>query len=361
MRRYKSLLLIGLAAAPMTLALPQNPPAEKSPKDVGILLGLRESDNQFSSEYRSGEYKSGLYRTLWITRVGDSVRLNQSDNLLVPRSSGFWQVGSNISAYQDYKEEFVWRAPLGEDVHLQDLTDEGTEGRPDQSRLMHPITFVSGDYIARGVAESGKLSSIYMYEFDDANFQRPLDISSVVGVQAKEALEKGTAAGREKHMSAPLSMQSQCTLEASPQKWAITRDRGHWFISGWGIWSEDMANSCSDGQMSDFMTSLRATAGIVGPDELPLSWAQIKKSVPEATDAFGSTTHDLLIIWTHDEILICPVNEGRIGKVLARTRLLPQEQLVMAQWAVGKHVASWNEQFDKFKISPGPHNPVFPQ
>jgi hypothetical protein len=361
MQRYKTILFIWLVAAPIALALPQNSSSEKSPKDVGVLLGLRESDSQFSSEYRSGEYKSGLYRTLWITRVGDSIRLDQSDNLLVPRSSGFWRLGSNISAYQDYKEEFVWRAPLGEEVHVRELTDAETEGRSDQSRLMHPITFVSGDYIARGVAESGKLRSLHMYEFDDANFQRPLDISSVVGVKAKEALEKGTASGREKHMSAPLSMQSQCLLEASPEKWAVARDRGHWFISGWGIWSDDMANTCSDGQMPDFITSQRAPVGIVGPDELSLSWAQVKKFLPEAIDTVGPPIHSLLIVLTNDEILICPVNEGRIGKALARTRLLPQEKLVMAQWAVGKHVASWNEQFDKFKKSPGPHNPFFPQ
>jgi hypothetical protein len=361
MRRYETLLIIGLAAAPLALALPQNPPSEKPSKDVGILLGLRESDNQFSSEYNSGEYKSGLYRTLWITRVGDSIRLDQSDNLLVPRSTGFWQAGSNISAYQDYKEEFVWRAPLGAEVHVQELTDEGTEGRPDQSRLMHPIIFVSGDYIVRGIAESGELTSLFTYEFDGVNFQRPLDLSSVVGAKAKEALEKGSIAGREKHMSAPLSMQSQCSLEVSTKEWAVARDRGHWFIRGWGIWADDQEKTCSDGRLPDFVTSLRAPASLVGPDELPISWAQIKKSLPEAIDAIGAPTHDLLIVLTGQEILICPINEGRIGKVLARTRLLPEEQLVLAQWALGKHTVSWNEQFEKFKKSPGPHNPAFPQ
>jgi Family of unknown function (DUF6632) len=40
----------------------------------------------------------------------------------------------------------------------------------------------------------------------------------------------------------------------------------------------------------------------------------------------------------------------------ARSRLLAYETPVMAQWAVGKFVASWTEQFQHFKADPGPYH-----
>jgi hypothetical protein len=48
--------------------------------------------------------------------------------------------------------------------------------------------------------------------------------------------------------------------------------------------------------------------------------------------------------------------ENGIGKPLARSPLLSGEKAVMAQWAIGKFVASWGDQFEIFKKNPGPHN-----
>jgi hypothetical protein len=82
----------------------------------------------------------------------------------------------------------------------------------------------------------------------------------------------------------------------------------------------------------------------------------VAKAFPGATDAFGAPTWGLLIVLTSDELLVCPVTENGIGKPLARSPLLFGEKAVIAQWAVGKFVASWGDQFEIFKKNPGPHN-----
>jgi hypothetical protein len=134
--------------------------------------------------------------------------------------------------------------------------------------------------------------------------------------------------------------------------WVAARNKGHWAVKGWGSWGE---LKCSD-KSPAFQTSVRVPAKIAGFDELPVTWDQVVKAFPGATDAFGAPTWGLLIVLTNDELLVCPVTESGIGKPVARSILLSGEKVVMAQWAVGKFVASWGDEFDIFKKNPGPHN-----
>jgi hypothetical protein len=57
-----------------------------------------------------------------------------------------------------------------------------------------------------------------------------------------------------------------------------------------------------------------------------------------------------------DDVIACGVTKDGIGKPLKRFVLVPDEKAVMAQWAVGRFVASWGEQFEMFRKNPGPHN-----
>ncbi|HEY2547081.1 MAG TPA: hypothetical protein VGI46_13530 [Candidatus Acidoferrum sp.] len=315
-------------------------------KDAGLLLGLRQS-SEVTSRY-------GVYRTLWITRVAGSVVIDQSRNLLVPRRDGFWQMGSNTSSRDDKKEEFVWLAPLGKQISMHELSVKEAATLPDEAAFARPVVFVSGDYVGLAQANYAQIESFHTYNLDDGSYQRPLDISSVAGDKATETLVRESEKGKS-HMSMPVSMQGECNLEVLPVNWSVAREKGHWFVSGWGKWTEPKLG-CSADELPDYVTSLRAPQSLVGFDELPVTWEQIAKVFPEATDAFGSPTWGLLVVLTSDEVLVCPVTQNGIGMPLARSPLLAYEKAVMAQWAVGKFVASWSEQFQHFKKNPGPRN-----
>ena len=318
-------------------------------KDVGLLLGLRLGGGT-AENYQDFMY--GVYRTLWITRVGGSVKIEEAPNLLVPRRDGFWQVGSTTGSRGDKKEEVVWSAPLGQTVHPHELTKEDAKDIAEGTLSAHPIQFISGDYIGVGKTEDGQLSAVYTYKMEDRDFKEPVDISTIVGAAGAQALSDKAEKPGDLVMGVPVSMQGNCKLEIPYTNWVAARSEGHWAVKGWGSWGE---LKCSD-KLAAFQTSLRVPAKMVGFDELPVTWDQVAKALPGATDAFGAPTWGLLVALTNDELLVCPVTKSGIGKPLARSPLLFGEKAVMAQWAVGKFVASWGDQFEIFKKNPGPHN-----
>jgi hypothetical protein len=318
-------------------------------KDVGLLLGLRLGGGT-AENYQNFMY--GVYRTLWITRAGGSVRIEEAPNLLVPRRDGFWQVGSTLGSRDDKKEEFVWTVPLGQTVHPHELTEAEAKGIAEGTLSAHPIQFISGDYIGVGKTEDGRLSALYTYKTDDHDFKEPVDVSTVVGAAGGQALSDTAEKPGDLIEGTPVSMQGNCQLEVPYTNWVAARTEGHWAVNGWGSWGE---LKCS-GKLPAFQTSVRVPAKIAGFDELPVTWDQVVKAFPGATDAFGAPTWGLLIVLTNDELQVCPVTKSGIGKPLARSPLLFGEKTVMAQWAVGKFVVSWGDQFETFKKNPGPHN-----
>jgi hypothetical protein len=318
-------------------------------KDVGLLLGLRLGGGT-AENYQDFLY--GVYRTLWITRISGGVKIEEAPNLLVPRRDGFWQIGSTMSARADKKEEFIWSAPLGQTIHPRELTEEEAKGIAEGTVSAHPIEFISGDYIGVGNTEDEQLSALYTYKMDDHDFKKPVDISEVVGAAGRQAMGDKAEKPGDLIEGTPVSMQGSCQLAVPSTNWAASRNEGHWVVEGWGSWGEQ---KCSD-KLPLFQTSVRVPAKIVGFDDLPVTWDQVAKAYPGAIDAFGAPTWGLLVVMTNEELLVCEVTKDGIGKPLQRSALKPWEKVVMAQWSVGKYVASWGDEFDIFKKNPGQHN-----
>jgi hypothetical protein len=328
-------------AAPLISAKPlhiETPPT----KDVGLLLGLKQTQG-ITSEY-------SVYRTLWITRTAERVSIDASPNLLVPRRDGFWAIGSNISSRDNKKEEFVWRIPIEKQVAVHELSDEEAAGLPDDAANSRPIDFVSAGYIGLASANYTGFESFHIFSLDDGTYEHPVDISSILGpaswVKFSEAKPEGSA------LDVPVSMQYSCHVEVKPANWDLVRDAGHWFVQGWGA----VGGACNGGTIQTYMTTIRPPTSIAGFDELPVTWEQIIKAFPQAIDAFGAPTWGELVVLTTEEVLVCPVTQAGIGKPLGRLPLLAYEKPIMAQWAVGKFVASWTEQFQHFKANPGPYH-----
>ncbi|HMD08126.1 MAG TPA: hypothetical protein VKH63_11360 [Candidatus Acidoferrum sp.] len=318
-------------------------------KDVGLLLGLRLGGGT-AENYQDFMY--GVYRTLWITRTGGNVKIEEAPSLLVPRRDGFWQAGSTLGSRGAKKVEFVWSVPLGQTVQPRALNEEAAKGIADGTVSAHPIEFISGDYIGVGKTEDGQLSALYTYKMDDHEFKEPVDISAVVGAAGAQAMDDKAEKPGDLVMGMPVSMQGSCQLEVPHINWVVARNEGHWVVEGWGSWGEQ---KCSD-KLPAFQTSVRVPAKVGGFDELPVTWDQVVKAFPGATDAFGAPTSGLLIVIVGDEVMACGITKEGIGKPVARFSLLAGEKAVMAQWAVGKFVESWGEQFEIFKRNPGPHN-----
>jgi hypothetical protein len=189
------------------------PPAplrtEKLPsKDVGLLLGLRLGGGTAANYF---DFMYGVYRTLWIARIDGEIKIIEAPNLLLPRRDGFWSMGSSISDRKDKKEEFIWLSPLGKRISVHELSEKEAESLPEREVVAHPIQFLAPEYIGLGKAEYEHVDAQYAYKIDDPEFQRALDISTVLGNHALTKLLDERPKGKD--LDVPVSMQNSCEVE----------------------------------------------------------------------------------------------------------------------------------------------------
>ncbi|MCG4584618.1 hypothetical protein L0P56_03845, partial [Anaerosalibacter bizertensis] len=98
----------------------------------------------------------------------------------------------------------------------------------------------------------------------------------------------------------------------------------------------------------DFNIKIIPPKELVMYDELSVSWNEVKHRVPEALDVFTSPNEDIALILTHNNILIYTIDQGKLSKeYIRKIKLNDSEAVVMAEWATGKYIYTWEEEFLK--------------
>jgi len=345
---------------------------------VGLLVGL----------------SSG--RTLWIAPQRGAVRLlaTKSD-LLVPRGDGFWWVGvarrctvdendgggMNVEAglYLD-REDAVYVTRAGEAAHVTlggmpceeaeteaakraitharrtaeaaaaegdssalqalatDTVPTDGEGRVDDCFVgSRTITFVSPaalsvenrdqttEYCSPGKYYTSGSNTVRRLTSDEQLPLRPL-----LAPPEREKLENEFAE------SAPCGFDDEKTPDHVDSAWAVHRAEGRWVATFW----VDGPIVCRGG--TDVELSAPLPASFTGHGPLPVPWTEIKRLVPNVTDAAGSPSGAHLALLVGDTLSLVRVREGRIGEAVAKIPLGWSEQIVMLRWASPAEIEQWN-------------------
>lgn len=307
-------------------------------KESGVLLGLRSMTPSNGS----------VYRTLWIAPENGVVKiLAEGEDILLPRSTGFWKVGIERLMDEQWQEDFCWAVPAGEEPEIPNLTyDEGCEGSD-----WTTILFIGNDYISfdresggycEGAAHPWAVNWLEVLSIDDLQEEKGcVPLSTCIGEDGNAALLSGAEQYREK-----LSEEDKDMLEEQPDdcSWGLIRRQGRWVLRG------RLRYSCEAyrGHYADFDIPFSPPASLVSYDELHPSWETVKATVPGAVDAFSSPTKDLLVVMTKEELVVYPVTGDAIGASVLTLELNDNEAAVMIQWAEGKHVQRWTEEIRKY-------------
>lgn len=326
-------------AALIGLALPLPQLAAQS----ALLVGLHLMDSDGVS----------TYRTFLITfRDGKAQLAADMPDIIVPRKTGFWRVGS---IYKD-SQEFVYAAPVRSVPHAlgeYHPPDPGSFSDKDEST----IEFVNPDLISVSYfhEDAGSLEVELRHEtYKLDNFGRPLDIADVLGPVAWEAEMKADSAAKSE---APMLQDCLPYLISKP-------DRENWAIEGWTriphssarpwilVGNYNSAHNCSDG----------ASYEIKFPVPQPIADAQyhaddlsalLRSDVAEKNrigtdDSLITPNGDFLITVDTPIRVFRVVNHSiqipAIASVPSDHSLTGDLNVVMFQWALGKHVADWERE-----------------
>ncbi len=340
----RAALLLGLALAGQGQA------------DTGLLLGLR-----------ADRAASALYRTLYITDDGRSVRLRAQDRstLLFPTPQGAF---ARVSVTRDASPDGVFfREHLG-------IGWAGTVGHPRpvelgpaacvpvntrwallfvssalasfELRLSAPPSAACGAaglpfgnplvHLRLKAIPADALYSVFSDDPVQVQDDAVTELARLFGPQAWPALQ---AAWRKTFASLPtsarLNLRDLGLERADPGNWAVVRRSGRWALRA------RVATQTFD-------VPVPLPAALTGWDSLALPWAAVRARVPDALDAFTSPDGRLLGVLTARTLSVYRLGGAAFGPPALVLPLEAPESAVLIQWAGGAQVGRWGAELDRF-------------
>jgi len=129
--------------------------------------------------------------------------------------------------------------------------------------------------------------------------------------------------------------------DESGENLGLIRENGHWFLVGRVNFQENGAND-----YEDFNINVVPPVSLIAYDTLTLNWHKIRDRVPDALDAFTSPNKDIALIKTKNKLSVYPLGMEQLGEnPLAEFDLQEGETVIMAEWATGSYVDSWEKAF----------------
>lgn len=318
--------------------------AEDRALSSGVLLGLK------SLDLEDDDLEKWNYRTVFIrTLNGEIASIQEMENILLPRRSGFWKIEVNRVETDGKYDDNIVAYPLnrGADVNItmaaeDDAAQNSVKALRDTDTIKN-ILFVSNDYISIENIHYRNKGQRYLEFYPVANIEggTPIKISDIMGDVGKEAFLEGfnkeIIAGNEQYRN------SLIDLKPKEESFGLFRKNGLWVFKGRANYIENEVY-----MYKDFGIKAIPSQELVSFDELYTSWDAVKLKVPEALDVFTSPNEDIAIVLTYNDILIYKIENGNIvEEPTGKVELNPGEKVIMAEWAMGKYAQIWEEEFIK--------------
>lgn len=287
------------------------------------------------------------YRTLWISFNGKHLsKVAELPHILFPRKSGFWKIDTDRVVENKYIKDYLYAYPLQSSIDKV----ENDESIPENTEFndLIDINFIGTDYLSlnlngagfyEGAAHSYSYQLMRVVPIDTiyGTNETPIPITKILGETGEQSLKEGAVA-----FLNSVDDQTKKSLESNPESlsFGVTRDTGKWTLLG----RLNYADESSRGNFADFTIPAIPPKELVAHDNLYPSWSNIKENVPDAVDAFSSPLENFIIVLTQKHILAYSVENGMMAPTpLTEISLIEGEIPIMAQWATGNYVNSWNE------------------
>lgn len=368
-------LLAGRMQAQQTGPAGKPTKASEHTDDRGLLLGVyfpAAGTNWDSVSNPSPDMKwvpeisdepHGQYLTFWVSKSGDSVKIQIIKGLLVPRGSGFWRIGSRVVKSTDSAsnyDEWFWAVPVSEKPQMSE-TDPSIDGR--SVRL---LTYAGADYLSYLLHWQGGAGAWeYVYPrvaaIDAPTKDKTLE--QVLGT-AINASYKRKAKLLDHTNKEPQEGEACNCCTGREDEWGIIHAGDHW--QAFARFHYGTSSSCSQDSTDDVLaTSLPkrlASGGSLGRpwEVLRHEEETIMKTEPGSVrHLFVSPKQDLLVALSTHGLAVLGVEDLHIRSVLKVQEFDAACIPVMEQWSLGRFVSGWDAVIQKEQTAeiPNTENP----
>lgn len=292
----------------------------------GVLLGLR---IPAGTGY--------TYRTLWIAADNHQMHpVLSAEQLFFPRTSGFWELSTREISSGGEKGNVLSARNVTAKT-LETKVDDKAEEQDKTDATVKAIHYIGNDYVAieKNIAGVNKLQVLPV---DKLSSPAEIKISDLLG-------EKGLGAFQNARRQAADALQDKgirsIDRDDFGENFGLVRKNGHWFLVG-------RINYQSGGTFAqtDFDLKIIPPANLIYYDALGLSWHTIKDRVPDAVDAFASPNKDIILVKSKNKLTVYKIGPDQLTEnPLAELDLPEGAAVIMAEWATGSYVGSWEDSF----------------
>lgn len=317
------------------------------PVPVGVIMGIR------TPKIYSGKVvKEYSYKTLWVAWDNKSIHpVLQVDDILMPRSDGFWKVQVKRNSDMNKTEDSLYvnkveREPVlntsGKDIASDFWKDKN-------GSIYKSIVYAGNDYICLELSGSGQYMNtgrtwrkccLQTVPVGSMQNSKGIKISDVMGFDGMMAMMRAKV---KLQKTLGTYMENAIDEENVEENFALFRKSGYWTIKGkFSYWQDN------NFLYSDYNINMIPSSKIVFYDTLHLPWTYIKDRIPDATDAYTSPNIKLAIVRASNALLIYTIeNEKLSDTYIGKVKLDNGESIIMAEWATEDYVRYWEEVFLK--------------
>lgn len=335
----------------------------KFPKnlDSGLLLGLKSYVPCCKVSIKNSPkviYRP-VFRTIWINFNSKKVRnVYEIHHLVYARKSGFWYIATNYNN-NNYKNYKISTYPITRNNNPK-LIKNSTKNdiiNTNNSYSIDDILFLEDDYISveSMTGSFNKGNSFYLNNtlkiqpIDTLNSEKDysISISKLLGQQGLKSLKQGAATYIN---SLDFNKRKKINPDPDDKSFAVIRKNGKWILKGRLQYFYGIYDKVSFKDYEDFDIPIIPPKELIGYDLLFPNWNIIKRKVPNALDAYTSPNKNFVVVLTNSKILIYNIINNDLGPSPIETiNLRKNEVSVMAQWATGGYVKTWDDQMKKIK------------
>lgn len=313
---------------------------------TGLVLGTK-----YTVRNKKGEVEN-KYRTLWIGSEDKRLRpILETGGIFFPRHDGFWRIESKRIAMDNRVEDvfYAYNVQNGNTEELNNLTLDLEKWGNKIGLITRDISYICNDYIGiESLGEGGYSNSKDRWTQNSIQLQlvgnlpnlKGIKISDIAGETGIRSLSNGRREALSQLDNDYIKLQGSIPQD---ENYGLFRVAGHWLFRG-------RINYEAGGvkKSSDFNINIIPSSDLVFYDDLWVPWTQIKDRVPDATDAYTSPNKDIAVIIAKDRVLIYEINMGILGdSPIKRINLKNGETVIMAEWARGSYMDSWEKSFMK--------------
>ncbi|MGG7145031.1 hypothetical protein ACQPVP_16435 [Clostridium nigeriense] len=306
--------------------------------DVGVMLALKTP----RVELEDGTYTDSSYRTLWISFKNNKIQpIIEKEDIIFPRINGIWTIQKEVENNNNQHIEYFISKPIDGKVDSQVIDQTSVNVYKD-------INFIANDYISIEKYEGNDFKNIFpIYQtipIDNINSKQGLSIEEIYSNEIKEKYERdfNEALGEISRVN-----NEDLVPIVDYTNFTIKRIEGKWTLIG-KIKSQ---NTNEEGR--DYKISINPSKNILNYDTLLIPWKDFKGGFPFIEDAYTAPTGRVAIVIFNNKLIVYEVEDRNIkGGPLVEIDLNESEEVIMAEWASGAYVDTWDRAFkDGIKIS----------